>query len=231
MAAALCALAGLAPAQQQAESVPEWAGATQRWLDDAVAATQAAQASPLRMEVSVGSLDPRLKLAPCAKIEPFLPPGARLWGKSRLGVRCADGGARWSVFMPVTIKAFGPAYVLKAHVPPGTPIRDADLAETEVDWAEEVSPVLANPAQWQNQVAARALAPGQTLRQNMLKAQQVFQAGAQVRVTAQGPGFSVTTDGQALTPGVVGQPARVRMDNGRIMSGVVLDTNTVRLEL
>lgn len=230
-AVALCALASAAPAQQQAEFVPEWAGATQRWLDEAVAATQAAQVSPLRMEVSVGSLDPRLKLAPCNRIEPFLPPGARLWGKTRLGVRCADGGARWSVFMPVTIKAFGPAYVLKAHLAPGAAIREGDLAETEVDWAEEASPVLANPAQWQNQVAARALAPGQTLRQNMLKAVQVFQAGAQVRVTAQGPGFTVTTDAQALTPGVVGQPARVRMDNGRIMSGTVLDTNTVRLEL
>lgn len=228
---ALLLAGGGARAQVAADTVPEWADATQRWLDNAVAATQASSPSPLRMEVTIGALDARLRLAPCGRIEPYLPPGTRLWGKSRLGVRCTDGNARWSVFMPVTIKAFGPAWVLKSHVATGAMVRAEDVVETEVDWAEELSPVMADPAQWAGQVAARPLAPGQALRQNMLKPIQVFQAGAQVRVLAQGPGFSVATDGQALTPGVVGQPARVRMDNGRIMSGVVLDTRTVRLEL
>lgn len=229
---ALCLLASVAArAQAPAEPAPEWVESTQRWLDNAVASTQAAQISPLRMEVAVGALDTRLRLAPCARIEPYLPPGTRLWGKSRLGVRCMEGPSRWSVFLPVTIKAYGPAWVLKSHLAPGTPIRAEDVVEAEVDWAEETSPVVADPAQWTGQTAARSLAPGQTLRQNMLKPMQVFQAGTQVRVVAQGQGFSVASDGQAMTPGVVGQPARVRMDNGRIMSGIVLDMRTVRLEL
>jgi flagella basal body P-ring formation protein FlgA len=59
----------------------------------------------------------------------------------------------------------------------------------------------------------------------------VFQAGAQVRVLAQGTGFQISSDGQALSAGVVGQPARVRMDSGRVMSGVVLDGHTVKLEI
>ncbi|HSV51905.1 MAG TPA: flagellar basal body P-ring formation chaperone FlgA [Burkholderiaceae bacterium] len=227
----LLLLAGGARAQAPVETAPEWADATQRWLDSAVAATQASQASPLRMEISVGALDTRLRLAPCGRIEPYLPPGTRLWGKSRLGVRCMDGNARWSVFLPITIKAYGPAWVLKSHLATGAVVRAEDVVETEVDWAEELSPVMADPAQWAGQVASRPLAPGQALRQNMLKPIQVFQAGAQVRVLALGNGFSVASDGQALTPGVIGQPARVRMDNGRIMSGVVLDTRTVRLEL
>jgi flagella basal body P-ring formation protein FlgA len=216
---------------QAADGAPSWADVTQRWLDDAVAATQASQTSPLRMEVSIGQLDPRLRLAPCAKIEPFLPAGTRLWGRTRLGVRCLEGPTRWSVFLPVTIKAFGPAWVLKAHLAPGSVINAEDVVETEVDWAEEASPVVANVAQFAGQVTARALTPGQTVRQNTIKPMQVFQAGTQVRVLAQGPGFAISADGQALTPGVIGQPARVRMDNGRIMSGVVLDTRTVRLEL
>jgi flagella basal body P-ring formation protein FlgA len=225
-------LLGVSGARAQgADGAPSWADSTQRWLDEAVAATQASQSSPLRMEVSIGQLDPRLRLAPCAKIEPFLPPGTRLWGKTRLGVRCLEGATRWSVFLPVTIKAFGPAWVLKAHLAPGSVINAEDVVETEVDWAEEASPVVANVAQFAGQVTARALTPGQTVRQNTIKPMQVFQAGTQVRVLAQGPGFAISADGQAMTPGVIGQPARVRMDNGRIMSGVVLDTRTVRLEL
>ena len=65
----------------------------------------------------------------------------------------------------------------------------------------------------------------------MVKPAQVFQAGAQVRVVAQGPGFQISSDAQALSAGVVGQLARVKMENGRIMSGLVLDTRTVRLEM
>jgi flagella basal body P-ring formation protein FlgA len=65
----------------------------------------------------------------------------------------------------------------------------------------------------------------------MIRPAQVFQAGAQVRVVAQGTGFQITSDGQALSVGVVGQPARVRMDSGRVMMGVVLDGRTVKLEI
>ena len=75
------------------------------------------------------------------------------------------------------------------------------------------------------------LTTGQTLRQGMVKPAQVFQAGASVRVVAQGPGFQVSSDAQALSAGVVGQMARVRMENGRVSSGVVLDMRTVKIDL
>jgi flagellar basal body P-ring formation protein FlgA len=75
------------------------------------------------------------------------------------------------------------------------------------------------------------LLPGQALRQSMVKPPQAFAAGTQVRVVAQGPGFQVTADGQALGAGVVGQLVRVRMENGRIMNGTVLDRNTVQVEI
>ena len=48
---------------------------------------------------------------------------------------------------------------------------------------------------------------------------------------AQGPGFQITSDGQALSAGVVGQATRVKMDNGRIMTATVLDLRTVRVDL
>jgi flagella basal body P-ring formation protein FlgA len=65
----------------------------------------------------------------------------------------------------------------------------------------------------------------------MVKPAQVFQAGSMVRIVAQGRGFSVTSGGQALSAGVVGEMARVRVDNGRVVSGLVLDMRTVQVNL
>ena len=216
---------------QSSSAGPEFLDATQRWLNNAVVGVRPAGASALRMEVTVGELDSRLKLAPCPRVEPYIPVGTRLWGKTRLGLRCLDGVTKWNVFLPVTVKAYGAAWVIKGNVASGAVLTEADAIETEVDWAEEVSPIASSPAQWVGQVAVRALTTGQALRQGMIRPAQVFQAGAQIRVVAKGAGFQISSDGQAMSAGVVGQPARVRMDGGRVMSGVVLDNRTVGLEI
>jgi flagella basal body P-ring formation protein FlgA len=135
------------------------------------------------------------------------------------------------VSIPVTVNAFGNAWVIRDQVPAGATLTDLNAVEVEVNWAQEVSPVLSDKSQWLSQVATRSLGTGQTLRQGMVKPAQVFQAGAQVRVTANGAGFQVSSEAQALSAGVVGQLARVRMDNGRVTSGLVLDVRTVKIDL
>lgn len=214
-----------APAWAQFEQI------SQQWVEQALAQLPADVTGPLRMEVSVGALDSRLKLAPCGQVEPYMPPNTRLWGRTRLGLRCVDGPTRWSVFLPITVKAFGPAWVLRGPVAQGAVLTADDAEQSEVDWAEDRSPVLADPALWVGHIATRTYQPGQAIRQSMVRAPLAFQAGSQVRVVAQGSGFSISSDGQALTVGVVGQAARVRMDNGRILTGTVLDARTVELAL
>lgn len=226
--AGLCMLVAQAYAQDRAAALVK---DTQAWLDRTVEAARPAGAAALRMEVSVGALDSRLILAPCATVEPYIPPGMRLWGKTRLGLRCIDGNARWNVFLPVQVKAFGQAWVVKGDVAAGAVLGEDDAVLAEVDWAQENASVLGDPAMWVGQTAARQLTTGQTLRFGLVKPAQLFQAGAMVRVVAQGPGFAVTSDGQALSAGVLGGPAKVRIDNGRVLSGVVLDVRTVRVDL
>ena len=227
---AACLLASSVGAQELAVEA-DLLKLARRWVDHAVADSRTSAQTPLRLDVSVGALDSRLRLAACSRIEPYLPAGMRLWGQTRVGLRCMDGRTKWNVFLPVTVRAYGAAWVVRRDVAAGAVLNEADLMQAEVDWAQEQSPVLAAPGQWMGQVAARALGTGQALRQNMVRPAQVFQAGAQVRVLAQGTGFQITTDGQALSAGVVGQLVKVRMDNGRIMAGAVLDARTVKLEM
>lgn len=227
----VCAVAVLCAVDARAQAQTDMLANSQRWLESAVAQVPPVNGQTLRMEVSVGALDPRLQLAPCAKVEPYMPPGTRLWGKSRLGLRCLSGTTRWNVFMPVTVKALGRAWVAKSNLPAGTVLTAADAIEAEVDWADDASPVVANRENWIGQVASRSWVAGQTVRQAMVKPAQVFQAGTQIRVLAQGVGFQVLSDGQAVTAGVVGQPAKVRLDSGRVMSGVVQDARTILIEM
>ncbi|GAB3487846.1 hypothetical protein GCM10027399_02070 [Curvibacter fontanus] len=220
------------PAQAQAVSgEAQLPALAQRWVDQALSTQATRIGQPVRLQATLGALDSRLKLAPCARVEAYLPPGSRLWGQGRIGLRCLDGAVRWNVFMPVSVKATGSAWVLRRDVAPGRALEADDVMLAEVDWAAEPSPALAGPGDWQGQVAARALGTGQTLRQNMVRPAQVFQAGAQVRVLVQGGGFQISSQAQALSPGVVGQLARVRIDSGRVLTATVLDARTVQIEM
>lgn len=105
-------------------------GATQ------VAGGKPTQAVKPRLEVILGKLDPRLKLAPCEKVRAFLPEGTRLWGRTRVGLRCEQGAVRWNVYWPVTVKVWAPALVAVGPLHAGATITEADLRIAEVDLAE-----------------------------------------------------------------------------------------------
>ena len=238
VAGAVLALAGagLAQAQGAAEdaATASYLQQAQQWLNGAMSSLDSAAGGNgprLKMRVVVGSLDSRLRLAPCAQVEPYLPTGTRLWGRSRIGLRCLEGPVRWNVFLPIQVKAMGTAWVLNANIPPGTALSAHDATEAEVDWAEDPSPVVTDNRQWVGQLASRQLTSGQPIRQSSIKAATAFQAGNQVRVVAVGPGFQISSQAQALSTGVIGQTVRLKMENGRVLSGVVVDGQTVRVAL
>jgi len=105
------------------------------------------------------------------------------------------------------------------------------MAPTEVDLAEDNSAPIANAELAVGRTLARALKPGQGLHQSHLKARQWFAAGETVTVVAQGQGFSVAGEAQALNPGIEGQPVRLRTEGGRIVTGQPVGERRVELGL
>lgn len=187
--------------------------------------------TPTRFDVVVGSLNPRLKLAPCQRIEPYLPAGVRLWGKARIGLRCTQGARAWNVYLPITVRVFGNALVAALPLPAGSTVRETDLKLAEIDLAEENQAVVTSAALAVGRTLARPLAAGQGVRQSDLKPRQWFAAGDIVKVLATGPGFSVTGSGQALTPGLEGQTARVRTEGGQVLTGMPVATRELDVSL
>ena len=218
----LPANAAAANTAANASTSPDAASALEPALIEQVkglALARPAEAAAARIEVVVGQLDPRLHLAPCERVEPYVPLNTRLWGKSRIGLRCARGPVAWNVYLPVTVKAWGRALVLPAGAVAGSTVAEADLAEAEVDIAEEPSPVVADMRQVAGRVLAQSVRPGQALRQSHVKARQWFAAGDTVKIVAMGEGFSLEGSGQAISNGVEGQTARVRTESGNVVSG------------
>jgi flagellar basal body P-ring formation protein FlgA len=208
-------------------------------LDDALAqrvqslASDASQqAAPgLRAEVRIGQLDPRLKLAPCADVQPYLPAGMKLWGNARIGLRCTDAGVRWNVFLPVTVDVFGPGLVATAALPAGAVLTAADLKPAAVNLSASSSAALASADLALGRALAKPLAAGDALRHADLRARQWFAAGDSVRIVAGGTGWRIHGEGQALNPGLEGQQVRVRTESGRIVSGLATGDRLVEVPL
>jgi len=220
-----CAQAGAEPATGLDSEL------TQQVRALALSGTRTGTAGAPRVDVSVGQLDPRLRLAPCQHVEPYVPDGMRLWGKSRIGLRCTLGPSKWNVYLPITVRVFGNALVATSGLASGAVLTAADLTQAEVDLAEDASAPLASAELAVGRTLARALKPGQSVRQSHLKARQWFGAGETVTVLAQGNGFSVAGEGQALNPGIEGQPVRVRTDSGRVLTGLPVAEHRVELPL
>ncbi|HEY8973137.1 MAG TPA: flagellar basal body P-ring formation chaperone FlgA [Burkholderiaceae bacterium] len=217
---ALAGLAATASAQDEPGYTPDNALLKQveTLARNGASAATAEQGSGVRVEVKVGKLDPRLKLAPCLRIDPYLPAGLPVWGSTRIGLRCAQGAKAWNVSIPIQVSVFTLATVVKSALPPGTVLDGSMLMQSEVDIAAAPGAAVPDPAMVIGRTLGRAVTAGATLRQTDLKPRQFFASGDTVRVTALGPGWQVVTEGQAVGAGIEGQSARVRTDSGRTLS-------------
>jgi flagellar basal body P-ring formation protein FlgA len=171
------------------------------------------------VEVVIGELDPRLTLAPCARYEPFVPAGAKLWGRSSLGVRCVEG-ANWTVFVPIEVRVWGTVQTAARPIGRGRPITADDVRIDRVDLTRISGAIYGADESLDGNVAVRSIAAGEPLRRDLLRPPPIMAAGDPVKVVYDGTGFAISIDGKALAPAGEGQVVRVATAAGRILTGV-----------
>lgn len=194
-------------------------------------AARATAAPGTRVAVEIGQLDARLRLAPCQQVQPYLPPGMSAWGRSRVGLRCTDGVARWNVTLPVRVSVFGRVVIAAAPLPAGVNLSQEHLAMADIDIAAEPGAVFTDAGPLIGRTLARPIGASEALRATALKSRQWFAAGETVQVRAAGDGFAVVAEAQALGPGIEGQDVRVRFESGRVASGRAVGERRVDLLL
>jgi flagella basal body P-ring formation protein FlgA len=182
-----------------------------------------------RVEVSIGTPDSRLTLAPCANMQPFIPTGARLWGRTTLGVRCV-GGPTWQVFLPANIRVFGQAPVASRALNAGDSLTDADVRYDEVELSRFPMGALADMTHMADKQLARPVPAGQPLLRDQFRARQVVTQGDDVKLVYTGPGFAVSTQARALSGATEGQSVRVVTDSGKTLSGTARPGRIVEIK-
>ncbi|MGU7814659.1 flagellar basal body P-ring formation chaperone FlgA [Burkholderia sp. AW49-1] len=184
---------------------------------------------PGKTTATVATAFPR-GLAACTTLEPFLPTGARLWGRTTVGVRCA-GERPWTVYLQAKVAVQATYYVAARQIAPGEPLTAADLVARDGDLTVLPLAVITDPAQAVGATALARISAGLPLRQDMLKSAASVSAGQTVRVVAAGPGFTISAEGSALANAAPGQSVRVRMAAGQIVTAIVKDAGTVEIPL
>jgi flagellar basal body P-ring formation protein FlgA len=221
-----------------AAATPAWAALDSAALAQATRLAQelAASRAPAgaRVVVLPGTPDPRLRLAACGDIRAEAVTGAPAWGRTRVGLRCHRGEVAWRVSVPLAVQVWAPAWVAVEALASGATLAESALQPAVVDWAAAPSPPL--PAQgpapsWPGRVLARALVPGQPLREADLRARQWFVAGDTVQVQARGSGFAVTAEAVAVSAGVEGRPAQLKSAQGRLFTATPVGERRAELRL
>jgi flagella basal body P-ring formation protein FlgA len=165
-------------------------------------------------------------LPPCAAVEPFLPGGARLWGRVSVGVRCSQDQP-WTRYVPAYIAVMGSYLVAARPIPAGQALMPGDSAVRQGDLTTLPGSVVLNAAQLNGMVAANRMASGAPIRQELLRAVDLVRQGQTVKVVTQGAGFMVSTVGKAMTNSAVDTTVQVKIQGGQLLSGIVRPDGTV----
>jgi len=165
-------------------------------------------------------------LPACDALEPFLPGGARLWGRVSVGVRCTSGQP-WTRYVPAYVAIRSNYYVAARPISAGQVLTLADAAVREGDLAALPRDVVVDPAHFDGVTTLNTIASGAPLRRESLRAAVAVQQGQNIRMRTRGPGFVVSTEGKAMASAAIGATVQVKMSGGQLLSGIVLADGTV----
>jgi len=163
-----------------------------------------------KIEAEAETLDPRLRLSPCAsKIEAFLPAGAKLSGNTTVGVRC-QSSKPWTVYIPVRIRIYDQVVVTSRPVAKGATLQEADIRLETRDMAVLAVVPFTDRNQVLGKLARHQLGLGLVINFNDLQYARLVHRGEKVTILAGSGGLEIRANGEALVDGAEGDQIRVR---------------------
>jgi len=184
------------------------------------------QTSGLPGKITIQVKPPRSSLPSCAALDAFQPAGSRSIGKISVGVRCL-APTPWTVYLPALVSVIGNHAVTRQPLPANHVLTAADITLREGDLGSLPADVVTDVDAMLGYRTVSGLAAGAPLRSALLRPPLVVQQGQTTRLVMNGPGFSVQSQGQALTNASRGDRVRVKTRSGQVVSGVAQDGQQV----
>ncbi len=183
-------------------------------------------------DITVGHLDPRLRLAQCsAPVEAFPTGTGRVIGPVTVGVRCT-GDHPWTVYVPSQVVVYGNVVVAAQPLRRGEVIQASQLRTERRNLATMINGYYGKPADVAGQALKRSLNPGQAVLPFQLTKPKLVRRGQQVTLYAEVGAAQVRMAGKVLSDGVAGQRVRVRnLSSRRVVEGTVVASGLVRVNL
>ncbi|MEH6438258.1 flagellar basal body P-ring formation chaperone FlgA [Massilia sp. DD77] len=173
---------------------------------------------PGKVTVKVGAVDQRMSLAHCPAPEAFQQPGARPWGKTTVGVRCAAPSA-WTVYIQAQVSVLADYVAAAVPLAQGQAVEQSQLVLMKGDIAAMPNGILTDMAQAIGRTPTISLPAGTALRGDTLRSKPVVQQGQAVRLVSRGANFSVSAEAKAIANAGEGQVVQVRTPSGTVVSG------------
>lgn len=183
-------------------------------------------------KITVGYLDPRLRLARCSKpLEVSSDPGNHPYGNTSVAVRCS-GPRPWKLYVQATVRALRPVVVTTQPLARGTLIGPNDVTMAPRDLAQLGYGYIEHIADALGKQTKRPLGGGIALNPGELVAPKLVRRGEQVTIIAGTRGIEVRMSGVALADGAHNQVIEVRnTKTHRIVEGVVESPDVVRVRM
>ena len=131
--------------------------------------------------------------------------------------------------MQARISIEGFYYTTNKSLQVGDTIRLDDLVAREGDILRLPANAIIDPSLAIGFITTQRINAGSLIRSSALRDPQSIQRGQTVRTIARGAGFVATSEGQALQSGSPGSQIQVRVGSGDIITGVVIDAQTIQV--
>jgi len=186
-----------------------------------------------KVEIKVGTLDPRLRLAACSETLAFnLLDTAGNGGNVNVQVVCnraATASGRWTILVPALATVFRPVAIAGRSLQRGELISAADVTTEIRDMNQYRQGFALEPELIIGKEAKYPVAKGEAFRTSALAAPLVIKSGEEVSIEASVGTISVVTNGTATGDGRLGQQIRVKNNHSeRVINARVVGPGKVQ---
>ncbi|WP_447527328.1 flagellar basal body P-ring formation chaperone FlgA [Vreelandella sp. TE19] len=179
------------------------------------------QTQSLGEEVVIDVSPPSAHLPACIAPEPFFPNANQTpLGRVSVGVRCGEG-RRQVRYIQAQVDVMGSYLVAAQDIARGTLVTASMVTQRQGNLGELANNALTDEDAIIGLVAQRPIRSGDVFQAHALQAPDLVERGQRVTVIAQGSGFRVAREGEALESGALGARIRVRFDTRELVTARV----------